>query len=362
MKDVARLSGVSLATVSAVLSGSSYVSPDLTTRVQKAVQTLGYAPNSVARSLKKGATKLIGLVVPDITNPFFTGFVHAVQKRARALGYSVLLCDSERDFEQERSYMKMLRAHLAIGTILCPSGPEEAYKRLEDDIGIMPIVSVDHIVRRDDYDSVVLDNVVAARIAMQHVIDLGHTRVAIVAGPQHLVPGRDRLAGFADALRGAGLEVIPEFVRQGEFGEAGAFDAVQALLRLPDRPSAIFVTNNQMLIGAMRALAEGGLSCPHDMSIVAIDDFPWAAAFSPALTTVRQPVDAMAEAALAMLVDRVQGISGAPRHLVFAPELVVRRSCGAPSGSMPEKTRSRRSKGAGNIKPVAAFKAIASNA
>lgn len=362
MKDVARLAGVSLATVSAVLSGSSYVSPDLTHRVQKAVQTLGYAPNSVARSLKKGTTKLIGLVVPDITNPFFTGFVHAVQKRARVLGYSVMLCDSERDIEQERSYLKMLREHLAIGTILCPSGPEEAYKRLQDDIGIMPIVCVDHIVRPDDYDSVVLDNVAAARIAMQHVIDNGHARVAIVAGPQHLVPGRDRLIGFAEALRGAGLDVIPEYVRQGEFGESGAFDAVQALLQLPVRPSAIFVTNNQMLVGAMRALAESGLSCPRDMSVVAIDDFPWAAAFSPALTTVRQPVDAMAEAALAMLVDRVQGISGTPRHLAFTPELVVRRSCNPPSDSVPHKTQRHRSKGARDIKSFGALKAEHSNA
>lgn len=361
MKDVARLAGVSLATVSAVLSGSSYVSPDLTQRVQKAVQTLGYAPNSVARSLKKGTTKLIGLVVPDITNPFFTGFVHAVQKRARALGYSVMLCDSERDIEQERSYLKMLRAHLAIGTILCPSGPEEAYKRLEDDIGIMPIVCVDHIVRPDDFDSVVLDNVAAARIAMQHVIDLGHTRVAIIAGPQHLVPGRDRLIGFADALRGAGLDVIPEFVRQGEFGEAGAFDAAQALLKLPKRPSAIFVTNNQMLVGAMRALAESGLSCPRDISVVAIDDFPWAAAFSPALTTVRQPVDAMAEAALGMLLDRVQGLGVTPRHLVFTPELVVRRSCDAPSDSVPDKPSSRRSKGARDSKSVGALRAAESH-
>jgi len=325
MKDVARLSGVSLATVSAVLSGSSYVSPDLTQRVQRAVQTLGYAPNSVARSLKKGATKLIGLVVPDVTNPFFTGIVHAVQKRARTLGYSVVLCDSERDVEQERSYLKMLRAHLAVGTIFCPSGPEEAYKRLEDDIGIMPVVCVDHAARPGDYDSVVLDNVAAARLATQHVLGLGHRRVAIVAGPQHLMPGRDRLIGFEQTLHGAGLQVAPELVRQGSFGEAGAFDAVQALLTLPERPSAIFVTNNQMLIGAMRAIAESALSCPRDISVVAIDDFPWAAAFSPALTTVCQPVGVMAETALDMLIERVQGKRGPPRHRVFAPKLAVRR-------------------------------------
>ncbi|MEM5434647.1 LacI family DNA-binding transcriptional regulator [Paraburkholderia diazotrophica] len=330
MKDVARLAQVSLATVSAVLSGSAYVSPELTGRVKKAVAALGYAPNTVASSLKKGATRIIGLVVPDVTNPFFTELVHSVQKRAREQGYAVLLCDSERDIEQERSYLKMLRAHLATGTIICAAGPDASYKDLPNDVGIMPIVTVDHIIRADDYDSVVLDNVAASRMIMQHIIGLGHTRVAIIAGQQHLVPGRDRLAGFVEALRGAGLDVVPEFVRHGAFNGNDAFDCAHALLALPERPSAIFATNNQMLIGVMRAISESGLSCPRDVSVAAIDDFPWAAAFSPALTTVRQPVDAMAEAAFNLLLERIDGTNAAPKHLVFAPELVIRQSCVAP--------------------------------
>jgi DNA-binding LacI/PurR family transcriptional regulator len=345
MKDVARLAEVSLATVSAVLSGAAYVSPDLTGRVQAAVKALGYAPNTIASSLKKGTTRLFGLVVPDITNPFFTELVHSVQKRARKLGYSVLLCDSERDVEQERSYLRMLRAHLAVGTILCASAPEEAYKELQGDVGVMPIVAVDHIVRPDDYDSVVLDNYEAARLATQHILDFGHRRIAFLTGPQHLVPGRERLRGFVEALRGANIDVIPELVRQGAFGQEEAFDAALDLLSLACPPSAIFVANNQMLVGAMRALAQKGWSCPGDVSIVGIDDFPWATAFSPALTTVRQPVDTMAEAALTMLVDRVKGETGAPRHRVFAPELIVRQSCGVP---VKRPARKNRSTGRGN--------------
>lgn len=333
MKDVARLAQVSLATVSAVLSGSAYVSPELTGRVRKAVAALGYAPNTVASSLKKGTTRMIGLVVPDVTNPFFTELVHSVQKRARVLGYAVLLCDSERDIEQERSYLKMLRAHLATGTIICPAGPDASYKDLVHDVGIMPLVAVDHVIRADDYDSVVLDNVGASRMIMQHIIGLGHTRIAIIAGQQHLLPGRDRLAGFMDALRDAGLDVVPEFVRHGAFNGNDAFDCTQALLASPDRPSAIFATNNQMLVGVMRAIYESGLSCPRDVSVAAIDDFPWAAAFSPALTTVRQPVDAMADAAFNLLLERITGTDAEPRHLVFEPELVIRQSCVAPAAS-----------------------------
>jgi LacI family transcriptional regulator len=351
MKDVARLADVSLATVSAVITGSTYVSPDLTSRVQAAVKALSYSPNTIASSLKKGTTKLFGLVVPDITNPFFTELVHSIQKRARTLGYSVLLCDSERDVEQERYYLKMLRAHLAVGTILCASAPDEAYADLKSDVGLMPIVSVDHIVKPDEYDSVVLDNVAAARMATQHILKFGHKRVAIIAGPQHLVPGRDRLRGFVEALRGAHLDVIPDYVCQGEFGEEGAFEAALELLGLPQPPSAILVTNNQMLVGTMRALAQAGLSVPGQVSVVAIDDFPWASAFSPALTTVRQPVDAMAEAALEMLVERVKGSTQAPRHRVFPPELIIRHSCEAPVKAVSRKKPSTTSR----AKQVSAF-------
>ncbi|NUY04246.1 LacI family DNA-binding transcriptional regulator [Paraburkholderia youngii] len=331
MKDVARLAEVSLATVSAVLSGSTYVSPDLTERVRVAVKALGYAPNTVASSLKKGSTKLLGLVVPDITNPFFTEFVHSIQKRAHVHGYSVLLFDSDRDLEQEHAYLRMLRAHLAVGTILCASAPEEAYDKIRSEIGIMPVVAVDHVVCPNEWDSVALDNVAAARLAVQHILEFGHRRVAIISGPQNLLPGRDRLRGFAQAIAAANLPVNPDYVRQGAFGEHDAYTAALELMDLAEPPSAIFVANNQMLIGTMRALAERRFACPADVSVTAIDDFPWANAFSPALTTVRQPVDAMAEAALNMLLERIRGDERSPRHMVFPPELVVRQSCSSPA-------------------------------
>ncbi|PMS36571.1 LacI family transcriptional regulator [Trinickia symbiotica] len=330
MKDVARLAEVSVATVSAVLSGSTYVSPDLTARVRSAVKTLGYAPNTIASSLKKGTTKLLGLVVPDITNPFFTELVHCIQKRAHALGYSVLLFDSDRDFEQERAYLRMLRAHLAVGTILCASAPERSYDELRSDSGFMPIVVVDHVVLSNEWDSVALDNMGAARLAVEHILKFGHKRIAIIAGPTYLVPGRDRLRGFEHALAAANVPVVPEYVRQGAFGEPEAYQAALELMDLPEPPSAIFVANNQMLIGTMRALAEKRVACPEDVSVTAIDDFPWASAFSPALTTVRQPVDSMAQAALRMLIERINGDDRSPRHMVFSPELVVRQSCKSP--------------------------------
>jgi len=330
MKDVARVARVSLATVSAALSGAAYVSPELKSRVHAAVDALGYAPNTIASGFKKGTMALIGLIVPDITNPFYTELVHVAQRRARQLGYSVLLCDSEEDADRERDLVRLMRAHRAAGTILCPCGADEAYADFEVRLGAMPVVTVDHAIPGGMHDRVLLDNAGAAALATQHILGFGHRRIGTVAGPEHRLPGRDRLQGFLDTLQAAGIAANPELICRGGFREADAFDAAGTLLALPKRPTALFVANNHMLIGVMRAIAAAGLSCPRDISVASIDDFPWAPAFTPALTTVRQPVEAMAEAALAMLLERVAGHAGPGRTQRFQSELVIRQSCAAP--------------------------------
>ena len=339
MKDVARVAKVSVATVSSALSGASYVSPELKDRVAAAVRDLGYAPNSIASGLKRGTTRFIGLIVPDITNPFFTEFIQSVQRGARQAGYSVLLCDSERDVERELSLLRLMRAHLAAGTILCPSGAEDEYASVPQAVGSMAVVTVDSTLPDERFDAVLLDNALAATLATRHIIGFGHKRIAMVAGPRSLLPARGRLDGFVATMREAGIGLDPSLVREGGFQEGGAFEACRDLLARPSRPSAIFVANNQMLIGVMRAIAAAGLSCPHDISIAAIDDFPWAVAFSPSLTTVRQPVGAMADAALDMLLARLTGQAPSPRRLVMRPDLVVRQSCAPPPAAVPARAR-----------------------
>ena len=338
MKDVARLADVSIATVSATLSGAAFVSPALKERVQAAVRTLGYAPNSVASGLRKGTTSLLGLIVPDITNPFFTALIHAVQRRARDLGYSVLLCDSEQDVTQELAALRLMQTHRAAGTVLCPTGAAQDYEALAGSIGSMVLVTVDHRLPGDDFDSVMLDNRVAARLATDHIVQNGHRRIGMIGGPRHLQQAEDRFRGFAEALGKAGLPVDDALVREAGFREDEAFEACKSLLAGSTRPTALFVANNQMLIGVMRAIAAAGLDCPADISVAAIDDFPWAAAFTPALTTVRQPVDAMAEAAMTMLVDRLSGARTAVGAVVLAPELIIRNSC-VPVPKAPRATR-----------------------
>ena len=331
MKDVAKAARVSLATVSATLSGSAYVSPELRGRVLEAVDALGYAPNSVASGLKRGKTSLLGLIVPDITNPFFTEFVHHVQRDARRAGYSVLLGASDQDVGREAELIRLMRSHQAAGTILCGTGDVGDYGRLARDIGRMKLVMADNAPAGIGVDTVVLDNARAAELATRHILGFGHRLVATMAGPEHQVPGQERLDGFLATMAAAGLSVGADFIRRGAFRQEEAFSQCRELLALAPRPTAIFVANNHMLIGVMRAVAAAGLAVPRDISVASIDDFPWAAAFVPALTTVRQPIEAVAEAALALLVARIEGDGHEPRRRVLAPELIVRGSCAPPA-------------------------------
>ena len=331
MKDVARLAGVSIATVSATLSGRSFVSPELQERVRAAIDELGYAPNAMASGLKRGSSALIGLIVPDITNPFFTELVQDVQRRAALEGYTVLLGVSDDNAVREGELIRLMRSHQAAGTIVLPSGGEEDCRRLAGLAGDMPLVAVDNAPLGIAVDTVVIDNRKAAQLATNHILSFGHRVVATVAGPSHRFVSRERFLGFEAAMEAGGLAISEALVRRGDFQVEAAREAGLALLAEHPRPTAIFVANNQMLIGVMQAVAEAGLVVPRDISIAAIDDFPWASAFMPALTTVRQPIDAMAKAALEYLSSRIRGETPPPRRVMLAPDLVVRQSCAAPA-------------------------------
>ncbi|MFO1068032.1 MAG: LacI family DNA-binding transcriptional regulator [Geminicoccaceae bacterium] len=324
IRDVARAAGVSTATVSAVLNDTAFVSPALRQRVEAAVAKLGYAPHSIARSLKRGRTQLLGLMIPDITNPFFTELVHVVEVAAHRAGYGVLLCDSGQDPAKERSYLQLMRSHRVDGLVLCPVGDGGLAEPAR--AGGMPLVMVDRLVPGLEADVVLMDNYAAGLAATRHLVNLGHRRIGAVAGPAGLEPADERLRGFREALALRGLAVRDGDIRHGNFEEEGAYLASLELLGGTSRPTALFVANNHMLIGVMRAVANLAMSCPADISVAAVDDFPWANAFTPRLTTVRQPVAAMGETALRLLLERLAGGDGPPRRIVLPAELVIRDS------------------------------------
>jgi LacI family transcriptional regulator len=331
IRDVAKRAGVSTATVSAALNGTAFVSAELKERVEAAVRELGYAPHAIARSLKQGRTHLIGLVIADITNPFFNELTQAVEGAAQEKGFSVLLSDTNQDLMKERQYIALMRSYRVDGLILTPTGAPADYAAPAM-LGLgMPVVLLDRVPPALPFDSVTLDNVRAGRLAADHILSFGHRRVGAVNGPMAFSNAAERYQGFRAALSQHGVACDERFVRDGRFRQADAYEACKDILAQPERPTALFVANNHMLIGVMRAIAGAGLRCPQDVSIVSIDDFPWADAFSPRLTTVSQPVHQIGALALRLLLDRLSGAAPPePMREIAEPRLIVRESCGPP--------------------------------
>ncbi len=335
MIDVAEAAGVSIATVSAFLNGTSNVSPDLTQRIGAAIRDIGYQRNAVARSLKIGMTRTIGLMVADIRNPFFTDVVAAIQQVLNKAGYGVMLCSNDEDTAKQDLQIKLLLDRMVDGLIIAPAGEDEIMKRLVTSTR-KPVVLIDRICDGLDIDAVVLDNMRGVFDATNYLLALGHRRIGYISGPSYTSTGRDRLAGYRKALADGTVALSPDLIREGNFREADGYRAAMQLLTLSHRPSAIFSANNLMVIGAMRAIRDMGLSCPDDISVACMDDFPWADMFSPRLTTIAQPVEAIGEQAANLLLDRLAG--RAPDHsrqIVLQGRLTIRGSCASTSVAHP---------------------------
>jgi LacI family transcriptional regulator, galactose operon repressor len=328
-RDVARLAGVSSSTVSHVLNGTRFVSDDVRRRVLGAVQNLGYEPNGVARSLKVNRSMTIGLIISDISNPFFTAVVRGVEDVTQANGYVLVLCNSDEDTAKEAMYLRALRAKRLDGLILAPAG--EAHDYLRDTVRAQfPLVFLNRDVASIDAPAVLLDNEGAAFEATNHLIDLGHRRIGMIGGRPLASTSIERKSGFARALRAAGLPADERLVVSGGSEAEGGHAAALALLSLEPRPTAIFSGNNLMTIGALAAIQERGLSVPQDVALLGFDDFSWAGVFRPRLSTVAQPTYELGcTAANVLLKVMAHGSSQVPRRTLLPGRLVIRESCGA---------------------------------
>ena len=335
MRDVARLAGVSVATVSAVINGSAVVSEGRTQRVREAMEALDYYPDQVARSLKVGRTDVIGMVVPDITNIFFPLVIRGAEDAARTHGYSVILCDAEDDPEEERRHLNTLFSRRVDGVLIACSDPSAAYDRLMR--RRFPIVFVDRIPRGLTHNGISTDNVEAGARATNHLIELGHERIAFITGQLGLSTHFGRLEGFRKAMQGRGLPVREEYLRMGDLQIETGRSLTVELLRLNPRPTAIISSNNRMLLGLMRALTEAGVPCPAGMSVVGFDDSAWTEHFSPGLTVIAQPAYEIGKAAFGMLLSRMQAGDSEqkdqPELTLLAAELRVRGSTAPPDAS-----------------------------
>ena len=325
IEDVARQAGVSTATVSRVLSGKPYVSDDLRERVISAVQDLNYRPSRVARSLRIQRSSIIGLIVSDIQNPFFTSVVRAVEDTAYQHKFSVFLCNSDENSEKETMYVELMVAEHVAGVILSPTlGQNDIYRHLAE-AGV-PAVAIDRRVTNVDIDSVLIDNVGAARQAVLHLLEMGHRRIGAVIGTPVSSTGEERLRGYVEAIQMYGIAVEPEMIRTGAPRIVTGHDFTNELLGLPQPPSAIFTGNNLLTLGALSAIHERGLRIPDDIGIAAFDEMEWMYFVKPALTVVAQPTYEMGRTAVELLLQRMEDPDRPYQEVLLAAALHIRES------------------------------------
>jgi LacI family repressor for deo operon, udp, cdd, tsx, nupC, and nupG len=327
--EVAKQAGVSIATVSRVLSKPAAVTPTTRRRVLQAIEQLGYATNHAGKQLRTQRSGKLLVTVPDITNPFYSRVLQSIEEAAQQEGYAVLLGDTQHDPKREEWYTLMLRRREAEGLIMLGHGLVEAAVALSKQSNAAPIVSGCEFNPRAGIPSVHIDNQAAARDAMEHLYALGHRRIGIVTGPPASGLSRDRLQGVR-AVAGDGELIIV----QGDFTLAFGEEAAEQLLARPDRPTAIFCFNDQMAIGVLAVARRRRLSVPADLSVVGFDDISFARYNAPRLTTVAQPVKEMGQETVRLLLAVINGQTSAPVSIILPHTLVVRESTGPAPGAI----------------------------
>ena len=332
MKHIAKMAGVSLGTVSHVLSGSVAVREPLRKRVMDAVDELGYQPNQLARGLRLDKTNMIGMIIPDITNPFFPAVVRGAEDVAFANGYRLILCNTDNDHSKELVHLTALRPYLPAGLIVIPSSFSDltAQAASYQKAGAA-VVCVDRLPRDWNGDSVTSDNDGGAYVATSYLIRQRHTRLAMITGPKHLTNSQYRLNGFRRALLMAKIDVGPEYIQEATFDQRAGYSKAMLLLRMIPRPTAIIAGNDLIAFGALLAFREAGVRCPEDISLIGFDDLDWAEMTSPTLSSVSQPCYQMGTKAVGILIDRMRGDHGPSKHVVLDTVLNIRGSIAPPA-------------------------------
>jgi len=328
--DVARLAGVSTATVSRALNGTARIAPATQAAIDAAVEQLGYRPNSIARSLVTKSTQTIALLLPDISNPFYAALVSGIQEYVLSHDHTMLLCTTEGNAEREEQYLQLLRAKQVDGALV--DGlvlPADRLARFVADG--FPIVCLDRDIDSAAIPVVQVDNHLGGKMATQHLVVLGHKRIAHITGAPVLGISKERQAGYAEALETAGIGFDHRLIAIGTFTEDGGYRAARDLLLLNPELTAIFAANDLTAVGALNAIAESGRRVPDDVSVVGFDDLRLASYTSPPLTTVRQPATRIARLASELLIGLTRGDEvGQMRHLL-EPSLVIRSSTAPPA-------------------------------
>lgn len=325
IEQVAKAAGVSTATVSRVMNNSGAVSKELENQVMQAVQELGYRPNRSARNLRARNVRKIGVLFADIQNPFFTSVLAGIEASLQQADHVLLLGNSNEDRRIEQGHLKVFQEEGVAGIILAAVTDSAAAYQEVLQRGIS-ILALDRVVEGLRVDSVSINNVESAAMATRYLLNLGHKDVAFIGGLASVSTAEQRLDGYRRTLAAYNLENAR--VEMGNFRQQGGYQAMKNLLGKKPFPSAVFVSNNLMTLGALQAIHEAGLRIPDDIAVVGFDDMPWATSLQPSLTVVAQPTYDLGKIAVRLLLDRIRYPSNPIQKVMLESQLIIRESCG----------------------------------
>ena len=332
ISDIAAEAGVSISTVSRILNNKAAayrISKETEKRVNEIAKTSGYRPNFLAKGLRLKKTKTIGLVIPDISNPFFAHVTRAIQLSAHKLGYSLIVCNTDEDLDAEVEHIDLLGSKGVDGYIIMPVGTSSTHlQRLMTEN--KPLVLLDRCFDELETNSVLVDNYLGAVKATEHLIEFGHRSIAIIQGLPNTYTAKERLKGYMDALDKHHIPVEKNFIVGKDFRKENGYIETKVLLSLQHHPSAIFTTSDLITLGALHAIFEENLRIPEDISLVAFDDIDFAPFLVSPLTLVSQPKELMGEIAVKLLIEDIKyDGQKAKQRIVLNPKLVIRKSVSA---------------------------------
>jgi LacI family transcriptional regulator len=324
--DVAKTARTSTATVSHVINGTRFVSDELQKRVRVAMEELNYNPNMMARGLKGGSMKTIGLIVPDCTNTFFSEISRKIDSCCFSRGYNIILCNTDNNIEKQSSYINMLISKQVDGVIIISSDDSgEDVNKLEK--ASIPVLIADRLVDYKNVDNIIVNNEKGGYIATKYLISLGYRKIGCIGGPLFISSSNQRVAGYKRALIEENIGVNEDYITYGDFHFAGGLVAFEKYKMMDDKPEVIFATNDMMALGFINGLMEAGMNVPLDVSVIGFDDIKLARMAIPKLTTIAQPLEQLAQTATDLILNRIENKEDEFSQIVLEPVLIERESC-----------------------------------